>query len=76
MPTALSLYIFFFMSFSRDQGLREVQEYLSKETDKEHYDPYQDQDERRRIRKAYRELTEKTLGKLRLILKDNITHCK
>ncbi|CEI95996.1 hypothetical protein RMCBS344292_10168 [Rhizopus microsporus] len=49
------------MSFSRDQGLREVQEYLSKETDREHYDPYQDQDERRRIRKAYRELTEKTL---------------
>ncbi|KAG1463275.1 hypothetical protein G6F46_002324 [Rhizopus delemar] len=51
------------MSLSKDQGLREVQEYLSKETDVNQYDPNQDQDERRRLRKSYRELTDKTLGK-------------
>lgn len=51
------------MSLSKDQGVREVQEYLVKNTDKDQYNPYQDEGERRHLRKLYRDLTEKTLGK-------------
>ncbi|KAI8992467.1 Nse4 C-terminal-domain-containing protein, partial [Pilobolus umbonatus] len=49
----------------RDQGLREVEEYIESELDKEYYDPKQDKEVRRELRKSYRTLLEKTQKKKR-----------
>ncbi|KAI9477814.1 MAG: Nse4 C-terminal-domain-containing protein [Benjaminiella poitrasii] len=49
------------MSISKDPGLRELEDYLDKERDKQQYDPNQDEEERRKLRVQYRNLTEKTL---------------
>lgn len=48
---------------TRDAGLKEVEDILANKINKEEYDPHQDEEERRDIRRQYRSLQEKTLGK-------------
>jgi hypothetical protein len=51
------------MGASRDPGLKEVEDYLGTQVDRDQYDPYQDEETRRELRKRYRNLHEETLGK-------------
>jgi hypothetical protein len=46
----------------RDPGLQEVEEFLIKGRDVSQYDPHQNEEDRRNLRKQYRTLTENMLG--------------
>jgi hypothetical protein len=54
------------MGPSRDPGLNEVEEYLNKSRDLSQYDPHQSEEDRRKLRKKYRALTENMLGTILL----------
>lgn len=56
------------MGTQRDEGLREVQTLINKELNKEQYDPQQSEEIRRELRVQYRNLTEKTIGTILLLL--------
>lgn len=46
----------------RDAGLRDLNVFIDSQTNTDQYDPHQNEEERRDIRKNYRILTEKTQG--------------
>ena len=46
----------------RDAGLRDLNVFIDSQTNTDQYDPHQNEEERRDIRKNYRLLTEKTQG--------------
>jgi hypothetical protein len=57
----------------RDAGLRDLNVYIDSQTNTDQYDPHQNEEERRDIRKNYRILTEKTQGmKKKTVQNDNI----
>ncbi|CEP19484.1 hypothetical protein [Parasitella parasitica] len=52
------------MAVERDPGLRDINVFIDSQTDTSQYDPHQNEEERRDLRKNYRILSEKTQGML------------
>jgi hypothetical protein len=48
---------------NEDSDKRELKEYIESQNDKNEYDPNQDKEQRRELRKSYRQLLDTTNGK-------------